>query len=130
MYLLDGSDPSFLQALFAQRMLRSIAVTDSLPCSAVGLMDIGRTAVFVVLAVHQFSVFLTILAVRQLWTSGISTAALWFSWHFSTSRIVVFIVFMVYNITILHTIRRFRQGSCIHGPDCVPPTHLHNYFQT
>lgn len=84
-YFLDRSDPSFFQAPLAQWMLRSIAVTDAFPRSAVSLVDIGRTAVLVVLAVHQLFMFLAILAVRQPGASGISTAALWFSWHPATS---------------------------------------------
>lgn len=85
MYLFNRSDPSFLQTLFAQRMLRSIAVTNPFPRPPVHFVDVGGTLIPVVSALHQLFVFLTILAIRQSGTAGIGAAALWFSWHFATS---------------------------------------------
>ena len=48
MHLFDRGKPTFFETQLAQRMLRSVAVTDTLPCSAVGFVYVRITLVFIV----------------------------------------------------------------------------------
>ena len=84
-YLIHGSQPSFLEAHLTQRMRRSIAVTDSLPCSAVLLVYVRTAFVFVVLPAGGRFMLLAVLPVREVGTAGVGTWALWFLWHRCTS---------------------------------------------
>lgn len=81
MDLLHRSQPSFLKTHLAERMRRSVAVTDSLPGSAVLLVAVRRAPIPVVLIPHSFLVFLTVLPVREVWTAGVGAWAFWFLWH-------------------------------------------------
>lgn len=71
MNLLDRGEFSFFQTHLAQRMLRSVAVTDTLPCSAVGFVYVWVTLVLVVTFPFHLPVFLAILSVRQVGTAGV-----------------------------------------------------------
>lgn len=46
--LLDGRHASFLEATLTQGVLCCVAVTDTLPRSAVGFVDVGASLVLVV----------------------------------------------------------------------------------
>lgn len=61
MDLLHGNQFSFLVAPLTEGMLRSVAVTNPFPCSAVTLLCARVSAVPFVLLVDEFFVFLTVL---------------------------------------------------------------------
>ena len=81
MYLFNGCQPAFLLTAFTQRMSRGITVSDSLPRSAVLLVDVGRAFVFVVLPARLCFVFLAVLPVTQVGTAGVRARTLWLPWH-------------------------------------------------
>ena len=82
---LSRNKQTFLLAQLTQRMRRSIAVTDSLPCSAVLLVYVRTAFVFVVLPAGGRFMLLAVLPVREVGTAGVGTWALWFLWHRCTS---------------------------------------------
>lgn len=75
MDFLHRSQPSFLQTHLAQRMRRSIAVTDAFPGSAVLLIYVRTAFVFVVLPAGGCFVFLAILTVREVGTAGVGAVS-------------------------------------------------------
>ena len=83
--VLDGSVPTFLEAAFAQRVCRSVAVSDSFPTPAVFLVAVGSAFVTVVIVPHGFPVFLTVGTVREPTASGIAAWSFRFPWHPFTS---------------------------------------------
>jgi hypothetical protein len=85
MHFLDGSVPTFLEAAFAQRVCRSVAVSDSFPTPAVFLVAVGSAFVTVVIVPHGFPVFLTVGTVREPTASGIAAWSFRFPWHPFTS---------------------------------------------
>jgi hypothetical protein len=85
MHFLDGSVPTFLEAAFAQRVCRSVAVSDSFPTPAVFLIAVGSAFVTVVIVPHGFPVFLTVGTVREPTASGIAAWSFRFPWHPFTS---------------------------------------------
>lgn len=85
MHLLNRGESAFLEALLTQRMLRSIAVTDAFPRSAVLFVDVGVTLVSVVLLSRLFPMCFTILTVCKVGTAGITARSLGFAWHLFTS---------------------------------------------
>jgi len=84
-YLIHRSQPSFLETHLAERMRRSVAVTDTFPGSAVLLVYVRTAFVFVVLSAGGCFMLLAVLAVREVRTAGVGTGSLWFSWHRFTS---------------------------------------------
>lgn len=82
-YLLHGSQPSFLKAHLTQGMRRSVAVADSLPGSAVLLVRVGTARVFVVLLCGESLMLLAVLTAldSQPWTSACSAPAPWSPRH-------------------------------------------------
>jgi len=66
-------------------MRRSVAVTDSLPGSAVFLIYVRGAFVLVVLPAGDCFVLLAVLSIREVRTAGVGTGTLWFSWHRFTS---------------------------------------------
>ncbi len=82
-YLLHGSQPSFLKAPLTQGMRRSIAVADSLPGSAVLLVRVGTACVFVVLLHGKLLMLLAVLTTldSQPWAVAVSASAPWFPRH-------------------------------------------------
>ena len=80
-YLIHRSQPSFLETHLAERMRRSVPVTDSLPGSAVLLIHVRTAFVFVVLPADGCFMLLTVLPVRKVRTAGVGAGALWFPWH-------------------------------------------------
>lgn len=84
-YLIHRNQPSFLETHLAERMRRSIAVTDSLPGSAVFLVYVRTAFVFVVLPTGNGFMLLAVLTVREVRTAGVGAGTLWFSWHRFTS---------------------------------------------
>ena len=84
-YLIHGCQPSFLKTHLAERMRRSVAVTDSLPGSAVFLIYVRGAFVLVVLPAGGCFMLLAVLPIREVGTAGVGAGALWFSWHRFTS---------------------------------------------
>lgn len=81
MHLCCRDNSAVLLALLAKRMLTDVAVTNPFPGSAILLVDVRGTFVFVVLASGNSSMILTVLSVRQLGASGIGAGVLRFTWH-------------------------------------------------
>ena len=81
MDLLHRNQLSFLVAPLTEGMLRSIAVTNPFPCSAVTFLCVRVSAVSFVLLVDEFFVFLTVTPVGQFLTARVSTGMLGLSWH-------------------------------------------------
>jgi hypothetical protein len=63
MYFLDRRVSSFLEALFAQRVLRCVSITNALPCSAIGLIHHRRAFILIVLLACGLAVLLTVLLI-------------------------------------------------------------------
>ena len=80
-YLIHRSQPSFLETHLAERMRRSVSVTDAFPCSAVFLIYVRTAFVFVVLPAGGCFMLLAVLPIREVGAAGIGAGALWFSWH-------------------------------------------------
>lgn len=76
MNLLHRNQLSFLVALLTEWMLRSIAVTNPLPCSAVTLLRVRVSAVAFILLVDEFFVFLTVTPIGQLFAPRVTTGML------------------------------------------------------
>ena len=85
MYLLHRNNDALLKTLLAEGMRLNIAVTNPFPYSAVLFMHRRITTVLLVVLLHQFAVLFAISAVRQVWTSGVSTGLFRFSWYRLTS---------------------------------------------
>ena len=84
-YFLHRGQPTLLEALFTQRMLCGVAVTDALPRSAVLAVDIGTALVFIVFAAFLRAVLLTELSVAEVGTAGVGAGSEWSLWHSFTS---------------------------------------------
>lgn len=84
-YLIHRNHPTFLQTHLTERMRRSVAVTDSFPCSAVFLIYVRGTFILVVLPAGDCFVLLAVLSIREVRAAGVGTGALGFSWHRFTS---------------------------------------------
>jgi hypothetical protein len=69
--LLDGSESAFLKTHLAEGMLLCVAVTDSFPRSAVGLVHFWGAFIFIVFLPCLFAVLLTVLSVCEVGTTGI-----------------------------------------------------------
>ena len=61
MHLFDRGKPSVFETQLAQRMLRSVAVTDTLPRSAIGLVYLGSPFILVVVPSYHSFVIGTVL---------------------------------------------------------------------
>ena len=72
MHFLNGSDSSFLQAAFAERMFLDVPVSDSLPLASVFFVMVWRTFICVVLLSSFRLVFLTIGSIGKVGTAWIS----------------------------------------------------------
>ena len=81
MHLIHQRDPAFLKATLTQRVLPCVAVTDTLPGSAIFLVLVRCSHVQIVLTVCFDSMFLAVTVLCQVGTSGISTGFLRFPWH-------------------------------------------------
>lgn len=82
---LHRSQPTFLETHLAEGMLRRIAVTDTLPCSAVLAVDIGTALVFIIFAAFLRAVLLTELSVTEVGTAGVGAWSQRFLRHRFTS---------------------------------------------
>ena len=69
-YFLHRSQLTFLETLFAQRVLCGITITDTLPRSAVLAVDIGTALVFIVFTALLRAVLLTELSVTEVGAAG------------------------------------------------------------
>ena len=76
MDLLHRNQLSFLVAPLTEGMLRSIAVTNPFPCSAVTFLCVRGSAVSFVLLVDEFFVFLTVTPIGQLFAPRVTTGML------------------------------------------------------
>ena len=83
--LLHRSESAFLKTHLAQRVCRSIAVTDAFPCSAVFTVYIRGAFIFVILPALLFTVFLAKLSIGEIGAARIGTRTLWLAWHLFTS---------------------------------------------
>ena len=70
MNLLHWTQHTVLLALLTQRMVRCVAVTDTLPCPAIPTAYSRVTVILLVAAAFLLGVFLTEPAVRKPWTAG------------------------------------------------------------
>lgn len=82
---LHRSQPTFLETHLAEGMLRRIAVTDTLPCSAVFAVDIGTAFIFIVFAAFLCAVLLAELSVTKVGTAGMRARPQRFLRHRFTS---------------------------------------------
>ena len=82
---LHRSQPTFLETHLAEGMLRRIAVTDTLPCSAVLAVDIGAALVFVVPAAFLHTVLFTKLSFTEVGAAGMRAGSEWSLGHLLTS---------------------------------------------
>ena len=81
MHLVHRGELALFQTHLTQRVLTNIAVTDTLPRSAVFFVDIRGTLILVILPPHLFSMLFAVLPVTQVRTAGIGTRTPWFLWH-------------------------------------------------
>ena len=72
---------SFLFTLLTKRVQCDMSVTNPFPGTAILLVDVWESFVFVVLASGHGSMIFTVLSVRQLGASRIGTRSLGFTWH-------------------------------------------------
>ena len=82
---LHRSQPTFLETHLAEGMLRRIAVTDTLPCSAVLAVDIGTALVFIIFAAFLRAVLLTELSVTEVGAARVGAWSQRFLRHRFTS---------------------------------------------
>ena len=85
MDLFRRNKQTFLLAQFAQRMLLHIAVTDTLPSTAIATTHGRVTVILLVALVLLAFMFFTKPTVSKPWTAGIGTWSLGFHWHRFTS---------------------------------------------
>ena len=86
MNLLDRGKSALFLAILTKRMRLDVEVTDAFPCTTVAFVRFGVTFVPVVMLVHYFFVFSTVLlALSKPTAAGIATRTLWFVWHEFTS---------------------------------------------
>jgi hypothetical protein len=81
MNLCRRNNSSVLLALLAKRVLADVAVADTLPGTAILLVDIWGALILVILPPSDSSVIVAVLPIRQLGTTRVRTGALGFSWH-------------------------------------------------
>ena len=81
-YFLCRNKSAFLLALLAERMLADVSVTNTLPRTAILLVDVCCTLVLVVLLSCDGFVFLTVLSIREVRAAGIGTGTFGFAGHF------------------------------------------------
>jgi hypothetical protein len=79
--------PSLFQTLLTERVCLDVTFPYLPPSFAVSLVCFGVTAVVVVLKVALAFVFLTVITVRKVRTTGIGTGLFRFLRHSITSRI-------------------------------------------
>ena len=72
---------SILFALLTKRVQRDVAVSNPFPGTAILLVDVWGSFVFVVLASGHGSMIFAVLSVRQLGASRIRTRSLGSTWH-------------------------------------------------
>ena len=89
MNLCRRNNSAVLFALLTKRMLCDVAVTNSFPGTAILLVDVWGSFVFVVLASGNSSVIFTVLSVRKLGASGVGTRTLGSTWHFISPSSVI-----------------------------------------
>ena len=82
---LHRSQPTFLETHLAEGMLRRIAVTDTLPCSAVLAVDIGTALVFIVFSAFLHTVLFTELSFAEVGAAGMRAGSEWSLGHLLTS---------------------------------------------
>lgn len=82
---LHRCDPTFFEALFAQRVRRHISGADPVPCATILAGRVRRSLIPIVLLPCVLPVLLTVCSVSQVWTAGIGAWSLRFLWHAITS---------------------------------------------
>ena len=85
MHFLSRRQPAFALTLLAQRMRLNITRTNFPPCSAVTLVGVGISLVFVVMALSEPLMFVAVPTVSQPAATRIGAGALGFSWHLCAS---------------------------------------------
>ena len=78
---LDRSQPSCFETHLAERMCRSVPVTDTSPRMPVFFIDVRGAFVPVVLATFLYAVLLAVLSVRKIRTTKAGTRSLGFALH-------------------------------------------------
>ena len=79
--LLHRSQPSCFETHFAERMCRSVPVTDTSPRMAVLLAYVRTALVLVILAAFFYAVLVTVLSVTEIGTTWVGTWSFGFVWH-------------------------------------------------
>lgn len=100
MHLLDGGQPSLLETLLAERMLRGVPVAYAFPRSAVLSVGIGKAFVSVILLPRERPVLFTVLSLRKVPATGICTRSFRLPWHTD-------LTFMAYKKPVLSCARNF-----------------------
>ena len=80
-YLFYRTQPPLLLALFTERVLCGVAVTDAFPCPAIPTAYSRVSVVLLVASVLLLFMLLTKTPFCQLLASGEGTRPLWFPWH-------------------------------------------------
>ena len=78
---LHRCDPTFFEALFAQRVRRHISGADPVPRTTILAGRVGRSLIPIVLLPRVLPVLIAVCSVSQVWTAGIGTRPLRSSWH-------------------------------------------------
>ena len=81
MYLLGWRVHTFLKADFTKRMGSSVAISDTLPSSAIPSLGSRVTFVSFIALGLSLCVFFTEATVCEVGTAGIRTGSLWSSWQ-------------------------------------------------
>ena len=85
MDLINGGQLTVLQTHLTQRVLADVTVSDPFPGTTIGLVDLWITLILVVTSAFTGSVYLAVLTVGEVGTSGVGTGPLRFRWHSFTS---------------------------------------------
>ena len=78
-------DPTFFEALFAQRVRRHISGTDPVPRTTILTGRVRRSLIAIVLLTRVLPVLIAVCSVSQVWTAGIGARSLRFLRHVITS---------------------------------------------
>ena len=79
--LLYWGKPTFLETHLAERMRRSVSVTDTSPRMAVLLAYVRGSLVLVILAAFFYAVLVAVLSVTEVWTTWVGTRSFRLMWH-------------------------------------------------
>lgn len=79
--LFSRHDNSTFKTQLTERMLRSILVTDSLPCTAISPLGFLIPAVLFIVTVDLLLMLRTVSSICKIRTARITARSFWFHWH-------------------------------------------------